>query len=113
MISHQQEKIIKDITKKYNPVMVGVFGSYARDEQNPQSDLDILVDPTPETTLMDLGAIRYELKKILGVPVDILTPKALPDNFRKQIIAEAKPIELKKKAAIKDNKENKKSTKKT
>jgi hypothetical protein len=41
---------------------------------------------------MDLGAIRYELKKILGVPVDILTPKALPDNFRNQIIAEAKPI---------------------
>ena len=50
------------------------------------------VDPTPETTLMDIGAIRYELRKLLGVPVDVLTPKARPDSFREQVLLEAKLV---------------------
>ncbi len=44
------------------------------------SDLDILIDPTTETTLFDIGAIRHELLQLLGVPVDVLTLKALPGN---------------------------------
>ena len=56
------------------------------------SDLDILVDTTPDTTLFDLGAIRYKLRKLLGVPVDVLTPGALPDSFRQIVIAQAKPV---------------------
>ena len=83
---------ILNVVARYHACNARVFGSVLHGKDTDQSDLDILIDPTPETTLMDLGAIRYELKKILGVPVDILTPKALPDNFRKQIIAEAKPI---------------------
>jgi predicted nucleotidyltransferase len=54
--------------------------------------LDLLIDPTPETTLFDIGAIRHELSKLLGVPVDVLTPNALPDNFRALVIAEARPV---------------------
>ena len=49
-------------------------------------------DPTPETTLFDIGAIRHELGKLLGVPVDVLTPNALPDNFRAKVLAEACPV---------------------
>jgi len=59
-----------------------VFGSVLRGEDTDQSDLDLLVDPTPETTLFDLGAIRHELRELLGVPVDVLTPRALPDRVR-------------------------------
>lgn len=66
-----------------------VFGSVLHGKDTDQSNLDILIDPTPETTLMDRGAIHHELRKLLGVPVDFLTPKALQDSFRKQIIAEA------------------------
>ena len=57
-----------------------------------ESDLDILVDTTEDTTLFDLGAIRYKLRNLLGVPVDVLTPGALPDSFRQSVIAEAQPI---------------------
>ncbi|MES2264995.1 MAG: nucleotidyltransferase [Pseudomonadota bacterium] len=55
-------------------------------------DADLLVDPTPETTLFDIGAIRHELLELLGVPVDVLTPKALPEKFRAIVFAEAVPV---------------------
>ena len=66
--------------------------SVLRGEDAEGSDLDLLVEPTPETTLMDIGAIRYELRKMLGIEVDVLTPKALPDSFREQVLAEAVPV---------------------
>ncbi|WP_420994921.1 nucleotidyltransferase family protein [Cupriavidus sp. 30B13] len=63
-----------------------------RGEDAEGGDLDILVDPTPETTLFDIGAIRHELLQLLGVPVDVLTPKALPEKFRDIVLAEAVPV---------------------
>lgn len=54
--------------------------------------LDILVDPTPEMTLFDIGAIRHELGQLLGVPVGVLRPNALPDKFRAAALAEANPV---------------------
>ena len=57
-----------------------------------ESDLDILVDTTEDTTLFDLGAIRYKLRHLLGVQVDVLTPEALPEKFRQSVIAEARPV---------------------
>ena len=66
-----------------------VFGSVALGVDTEGSDLDILVDTTPDTTLFDLGAIRYKLRTLLGVPVDVLTPGALPDSFRQAVIANA------------------------
>ena len=69
-----------------------VFGSVLHGEDADGSDLDILVDPTAETTLFDIGAIRHELKELLGVRVDVLTPKALPDHFRAVVLAEAVEI---------------------
>ncbi|SDY51971.1 nucleotidyltransferase family protein [Nitrosomonas halophila] len=69
-----------------------VFGSVVHGDDTEDSDLDILIDPTPETTLFDIGAIRHELLQLLGVPVDVVTPRALPDNFRSKVLAEALPI---------------------
>lgn len=69
-----------------------VFGSVAHGDDTDNSDLDLLIDPTPETTLLDIGAIRHELLQLLGVPVDVLTPKALPDKFRDSVLAEAVPV---------------------
>lgn len=66
-----------------------VFGSVARGDDTEGSDLDILIDPTPETTLLDIGAIRHELLLLLGVPVDVVTPKALPEKFRAEVLATA------------------------
>ncbi|MDR0275357.1 MAG: nucleotidyltransferase family protein [Burkholderiaceae bacterium] len=69
-----------------------VFGSVLRGEDTEGSDLDILIDPTPETTLMDVAAIQVELKRLLGVPVDVQTPRALPEKFRTRVLSEALPV---------------------
>ena len=83
---------VRRIALQHHVRDIRVFGSVLRGEDTDGSDLDLLVDPTPETTLMDIGAIRYKLRKLLGVPVDVLTPKALPDSFREQVLLEAKPV---------------------
>jgi predicted nucleotidyltransferase len=69
-----------------------VFGSVAHGDDTEDSDLDILIDPTPDMSLFDIGAIRHELLQLLGVPVDVLTPKALPEKFRAAVLAEAVPV---------------------
>jgi len=69
-----------------------VFGSAARGSDTEASDLDILIDPAPQATLFDIGAIRHELRELLGVSVDVLTPNGLPDSFRDDVLAQAAPI---------------------
>ncbi|AWB34129.1 hypothetical protein DBV39_10880 [Orrella marina] len=69
-----------------------VFGSVLCGQDTDSSDLDILIDPTPETTLMDVAAIQVELERLLGVSVDVLTPRALPDAFRSRVLSEAVPV---------------------
>jgi predicted nucleotidyltransferase len=83
---------IRRVVEAHHARNARVFGSVLRGQDTDSSDLDILVDPTPETTLFDIGAIRHELRKLLGVPVDVLTPNALPDNFRASVLAEARPV---------------------
>lgn len=80
---------IREIALSHRVNNVRVFGSVVHGEDTEDSDLDLLVDPTLETTLMDISAIRYELKELLGISVDVLTPKALPDHFRNCVLAEA------------------------
>lgn len=69
-----------------------VFGSVLHGDDHEGSDLDILIDPTPNTTLMDVAKIQVELETLLGVSVDVLTPKSLPDKFRNSVLAEAVPV---------------------
>jgi uncharacterized protein len=83
---------IRQIVSTHRANNARVFGSVVRGEDTEQSDLDILVDPTSETTLMDIAGIQVELEGLFGVPVDVLTPKALPEKFRSMVIAEAVPV---------------------
>lgn len=83
---------IRQIALSHRVSNVHVFGSAARGEDADDSDLDLLVEPTSETTLFDIGAIRFELKQLLGMEVDVLTPDALPDKFRAQVLREARPV---------------------
>lgn len=69
-----------------------IFGSVARGEDGNASDVDILVDPTEETTLFDLGGIQVELERLLGVKVDVATPSALPAGMRESVLADAMPV---------------------
>lgn len=83
---------IRKVVASHRACNARVFGSVARKADTDQSDLDILIDPTPETTLMDVAAIQIELERLLGVTVDVLTPKALPDAFRHRVLSEAMPV---------------------
>jgi predicted nucleotidyltransferase len=83
---------IRSVVERYRARNARVFGSVLHGDDHEGSDLDILIDPTPNTTLMDMARIQVELEKLLGVPVDVLTPKNLPDKFRGLVLAEAVPV---------------------
>ena len=83
---------IRQVVASHRARNARVFGSVMRGQDTDGSDLDILVDPTPETTLMDVAAIQVELQGLLGVSVDVLTPRALSDAFRSQVLSEAVPV---------------------
>jgi predicted nucleotidyltransferase len=91
-VFHAHREAIRRIVEGHRACNPRVFGSVLQGGDTEDSDLDLLVDPTPETTLFDIGAIRHELLELLGVPVDVLTPKALPENFRAAVLAEAVPV---------------------
>ena len=90
LASHRAD--IRRIVESHRARNARVFGSVVHGDATKDSDLDILIDPTPETTLFDIGAIRHELLQLLGTPVDVLTPNALPEKFRAAVIAEAVPV---------------------
>jgi uncharacterized protein len=69
-----------------------VFGSVLSGKDTEQSDLDILVDPLPGTTLFDLGGLQVALEDLLRVRVDLLTPGDLPQRSRDKILREALPV---------------------
>jgi len=69
-----------------------VFGSVRRGLDTDGSDLDLLVDPLPGTTLFDLGAMQMELEELIGVTVDVLTPGDLPKRFRAEVLRDALPV---------------------
>lgn len=69
-----------------------VFGSVLLGTDLEGSDLDLLVDAPPGTTLFDLGGLQVELEDLLGVNVDLLTPGDLPVKFRAKVLAEARPV---------------------
>ena len=83
---------IRTIVLAHHTTNARVFGSVIRNEDTETSDLDLLVEPTPATSLMDIGAIRLELKNLLGITVDVVTPNALPDSFRDQVLNESIPL---------------------
>jgi predicted nucleotidyltransferase len=87
---HRQR--IRQIALSHRVRDVRVFGSASTGEDTEESDLDLLVEPTAETTLFDIAAIRMKLKDLLGVEIDVLTPNSLPESFRAKVLEEAQPV---------------------
>jgi len=88
----QNRDAIRAVVERHRARNARVFGSVLRGDDHEGSDLDLLIDPTAETTLMDVARIQVELESLLGVSVDVLTPKALPDKFRLFVLTEAQPV---------------------
>jgi predicted nucleotidyltransferase len=83
----------KELEEKYKAKTVAIFGSYARNEQTEDSDVDFLVELEPGRTLLDLGGIQFDLEELLGRPVGVATPKSLKSRIRERGLREAVPLE--------------------
>lgn len=92
VILNQQRHLIREIVSQFKTTNPRVFGSVIHQTDNENSDLDLLVDTLPETTLFDLGGLQDELETRLGIRVDVKTPLDLPLHFRQQVLQEAQPL---------------------
>lgn len=68
---------------------VRIFGSVARGEAGPESDLDFLIDLEPGRSLLDHAALLLELEAILGCKVDVVTERGLRTRIRERVLQEA------------------------
>jgi len=77
MGSKEMEKKVVAIISGYGAKKISIFGSYARGEAKPGSDLDILVEFTGRKSLLEIVRIERELSEALGIKVDLLTEKSI------------------------------------
>ncbi len=92
-VLEKNREAIREVTARFNAANPRVFGSVARGEDGPNSDIDILVDVPAGTTLLMLGGLQDALEQImLGTSIHLLTPGDFPDSVRHRVLAEAKPI---------------------
>ena len=71
---------------------VRIFGSFARGEAGPQSDLNILINFEPDRSLLDHVALMQDLEDLLGRKVDVVSEKALHWYIRERVLKEAIPL---------------------
>ena len=79
---------ISDILKKYGVIKAAVFGSAARGDDRPDSDIDIVVEFERGRSLFDLAGLKLELENALHRPVDIVTYASLHPSLRNRILNE-------------------------
>ena len=78
--------IIINTLREYNPEMIGIFGSYARNESTPESDLDILVRFKSTLSLLQLVHVENLISQKLGIKVDLVTEGAVKNKIVKESI---------------------------
>jgi predicted nucleotidyltransferase len=91
-LRHSKRDQILRVASEHGAHNVRVFGSFARGEQNPGSDIDLLVDLDPDRTLMDLGGLLMDLQGILNLRVDVATEGMLRPKVREQVLRDALPL---------------------
>jgi len=74
---HDRREEILKVAASHGATDVRLFGSRARGEAGGASDVDLLVRLAPGHTLLDLVAIKQDLKDLLGCPVDVVTEEAI------------------------------------
>ena len=91
LLKSRREEILR-IAAKHGAQNVRVFGSVARGEADSKSDIDLLVEFKPGTTLLGHAALVQELEDLLGVRVDVVSERGLRDRVRERIMQEAVAI---------------------
>ena len=87
LVSARREQVMA-VAARHHANRVRVFGSVARGDDRPDSDIDLLVDFTPDSSLFDLMRMARELEELLGHPVDVVSTGGLKDRDR-HILAES------------------------
>lgn len=88
LLKEKREEILQ-IAARHGAYNVRVFGSVARGEERPESDVDFLVDMERGRCLFDLGGLLMDLKDLLGCEVDIVTENGLKERIRERVLEEA------------------------
>lgn len=83
---------IENIARKYGLSDVFIFGSVARGNDDADSDIDILVSCSEETTLFDLGGFYSDIEKLLGKKVSVVTKNSLKGRIKENVLREAVPL---------------------
>lgn len=88
--AHRDE--IDEIAARHHAVKLSIFGSVVRGAVGPDSDIDFLVEFAPGTRPLEVLALEADLEEVLGVKVDVGTPKSLKPSIRDSVLAEAVPL---------------------
>ncbi|MDQ7784092.1 MAG: nucleotidyltransferase family protein [Desulfomonilaceae bacterium] len=91
LVKRKRREILA-IADRYGARNVRIFGSVARGESGPESDVDFLIELDPGRNLFDLGGFLYEVQELLGHPVDVVTEKGLKRHVRSSVLDEAVPL---------------------
>ncbi|HYV07864.1 MAG TPA: nucleotidyltransferase family protein [Blastocatellia bacterium] len=85
----EKREEIRRIAAKHGAYDVRVFGSFARGEAGPQSDLDLLISVGPKTTPWFPGGLVYDLEQLLGRRIDVVIERSLSPMIRERVLSEA------------------------
>lgn len=88
----QYREQIRNIINSHGITDIRIFGSVARGKDTINSDLDILLFPNTQISLIEKYIIQTEIKKLLKINVHVVSSKSLSIEHAKTIISEAKPI---------------------
>ena len=89
---HEKRDDIKRIAARHGAHNIRVFGSVARGEAGPESDIDILIDVGPTTSSWFPAGLILDLEDLLGRRVEVITEKALNPELRDHVLREAIPL---------------------
>lgn len=88
LIERYRSEILR-LAQRHGASDVRIFGSVARGDDIPESDVDVLVNMEPGRSLFDLGGLLMDLEQLLGCKVDVVTEKGLKPRIKDRVLREA------------------------
>ncbi|WP_429884595.1 nucleotidyltransferase family protein [Geoalkalibacter halelectricus] len=92
-ITRKLHNHLTELRQQFGVEKIGIFGSYARNEQRPESDIDLLVEFARPVGFVRFMQLEAHLQELLGIKVDLVTPKALKPHMGKRILDEVRYVQ--------------------